>query len=182
MTKVKNRSDSTVGYYLPEERITRNFAPGEVKDLKKEELEKVAYIPGGLTILQDYLLIADKELAESLGIKTEPEYWMTEDEIKENITHGSLDLFLDILDFAPQGVIDIIKKLAVELPLGDTYKLEALYKATGFDANAAIRNMRESNEGLVNKEEVVKPRRVPVEEAPKTSVESQPVKYKIIEK
>lgn len=179
MIKVKNRSDSTVGYYLPEERLPRNFAPGEVKDLKKEELEKVAYIPGGLTILQDYLLISDKEFAESLGIKVEPEYLMNEEEIKENIIHGSLDLFLDILDFAPQGVIDLIKKLAVELPLGDTYKLEALYKATGFDANAAIRNMRESNEGLVNKEEVAKTRRVSVPEAPKAA---EPVKYKIIEK
>ena len=96
MIKVKNRSDSTVGYYLPEERLPRNFAPGEVKDLKKEELEKVAYIPGGLTILQDYLLISDKEFAESLGIKVEPEYMMSEEEIKENIVHGSLDLFLDI--------------------------------------------------------------------------------------
>ena len=90
-----------------------------------------------------------------------------------------LDLFLDILDFAPQGVIDLIKKLAVELPLGDTYKLEALYKATGFDANAAIRNMRESNEGLVNKEEVAKTRRVSAPEVPKAA---EPVKYKIIEK
>ena len=33
MIKVKNRSDSTVGYYLPEERLPRSFAPGEVKDL-----------------------------------------------------------------------------------------------------------------------------------------------------
>lgn len=178
MVKVKNRSDSTVGYYLPEEHLNRNFAPGEVKDLKKEELEKAAYVPGGLTILQDYLLISDKEFAESLGIKIEPEYWMTDEEIKENITHGSLDLFLDILDFAPEGVIDIIKKLAVELPLGDRAKLEALYKATGFDAEKAIDMVKASAEDSAEKE-VVKTRRVAVKE------EEEEVKkpsYKIIEK
>jgi len=35
---------------------------------------------------------------------------------------GSLDEFLDCLDFAPEGVTDLIKTLAVELPLNDVAK------------------------------------------------------------
>ena len=70
-------------------------------------------------------------------------------------------------------------KTNVDLSKETIKQLEALYKATGFDANAAIRNMRESNEGLVNKEEVTKTRRVSAPEAPKAT---ESVKYKIIEK
>lgn len=159
--KVKNRSDSGVGYYLPEDRITRNFTPNETKTIKKEELEKLVCIPGGKTILQDYLLINDREFVKSLDLAPEQEYWMNEEEIKVNMMQGSLDLFLDMLDFAPEGVKDLIKKLAVEIPLMDYNKLEALKKATGFDAAAATKNLRVSEED--KKEEVAPKRRVQID-------------------
>jgi len=38
------------------------------------------------------------------------------------MTTGSLDEFLDCLDFAPEGVKDLIKTLSVELPLNDVSK------------------------------------------------------------
>jgi hypothetical protein len=36
------------------------------------------------------------------------------------LKNGSKEAFLDCLDFAPEGVLDLIKKFAVELPL-DNY-------------------------------------------------------------
>jgi len=38
------------------------------------------------------------------------------------MTTGSLDEFLDCLDFAPSVIIDMIKVLAVDLPLNDVSK------------------------------------------------------------
>jgi hypothetical protein len=58
--------------------------------------------------------------------------------------NGSLDEFLDCLDFAPEGVIDLIKTLAVELPLNDVAKREAILNKTGFNVDNAIRIRQES--------------------------------------
>ena len=49
----------------------------------------------------------------------EPEYHYTEDDIKTLLISGTLDQFLDCLDFAPDVIKDMIKDLAVELPVND---------------------------------------------------------------
>jgi len=54
------------------------------------------------------------------------------------MTGGSLDEFLDCLDFAPSVIIDMIKVLAVELPLNDVSKREAIKDKLGFDVTKAI--------------------------------------------
>ena len=59
---------------------------------------------------------------------------------------GSLDEFLDCLDFAPPGVIDLIKKLSVSMPLTDFQKVNALKAKTGFDAAAALKHVMEEKE------------------------------------
>ena len=58
---------------------------------------------------------------------------------------GTQDEFLDMLDFAPAGVMDMIKDYAVTLPLTDLYKVEALRKKTGFDSAKAIENLANEN-------------------------------------
>lgn len=163
--KVKNRSRSIVHYTIPEERISRSFAAKEVKELEVSELEKLTYQPGGQYLLSNYLLINDKEVAEQLNTSSiEPEYWLEEDQIIHMMKYESLERFLDCLDFAPQGVIDLIKGFAVELPLTDITKLEAIKKATGFDAARAIQIHKQAMEDEpTEKEEVARGRRVAIE-------------------
>ena len=87
-------------------------------NLNKKELRKLSYIPGGEVILREYLVIDNKEaLDELLNGGVEPEYFYTEDEIKTLLLTGSLDQLMDCLDFAPGGVIDLVKKYAVELKI-----------------------------------------------------------------
>ena len=57
-----------------------------------------------------------------------------------------MDAFLDALDFAPIGVIDLIKSMAVSLPLTDYNKRQALKEKTGFDVDKALDHMREEKE------------------------------------
>jgi hypothetical protein len=64
---------------------------------------------------------------------------------------GSLDEFLDCLDFAPEGVKDLIKNLSVELPLNDVAKREAIFNKLGFNVDNAIRIKRESSEPMEEK-------------------------------
>ena len=137
---VLNRSSSMVGYTIPELNIRREFQPGETKKIKFSELEQLTYQPGGTTLIQDYFLIREQEVTDALNIQTEIEYYMNEDNVRDLILNGSLDQFLDCLDFAPEGVIEMIKKLAIELPMNDVEKREALKKKTGFDVDAAIKN------------------------------------------
>lgn len=164
--KVKNRSASLAVYSIPEINIRREFAPGETKNITYGELEKLSYQPGGRTIMQNFLQIIDPEATGDLGINHEPEYDLSEQQIVDLMTKGSLDAFLDCLDFAPVGVIDLIKKFSVSLPLNDIDKRDALKKKTGFDVTVALANMQKEKEDMDAPAVESKERRVKTESAP----------------
>lgn len=136
---VKNKYSGVVGYTVPDLNIHRNFFPGESKDITYEELEKVSFDPGGAVVLKEYLEITDQEVANALlHTKPEPEYYYSEEDVKRIMKEGSLDQFLDCLDFAPSVIIDMIKTLAVEMPLNDVSKRDAIKNKFGFDVTRAI--------------------------------------------
>lgn len=164
--KVKNRSASLAVYSIPEINIRREFAPGETKNIAYGELEKLSYQPGGRAIMQNFLQIIDPEATGDLGINREPEYDLSEQQIINLMTKGSLDAFLDCLDFAPVGVIDLIKKFSVSLPLNDIDKRDALKKKTGFDVTVALANMQKEKEDMDVPTVESKERRVKIESAP----------------
>ena len=143
---VKNRSGSHVVYSIPEIGVRRSFAPGEVKKITFEELEKLTYQAGGMEILSRFLQIQDDKVISSFGMRVEPEYHMNEQQVAQLIAHGSLDEFLDALDFAPDGVIDLIKRMSISLPLTDYNKMKALKDKTGLDVEAALKNIRAEKE------------------------------------
>lgn len=137
---VKNRSASVVVYRIPEDNVRREFAPGESKKISFQELERLTYQPGGRAILANFLQVIDDEVINELNIPVENEYYMTEEQVIELMKTGSYDAFLDCLDYAPVGIIDLIKKFAVSLPLNDIQKAEALKAKTGFDVHKALEN------------------------------------------
>lgn len=141
--KVKNRSTSMVVYKIPETNIRREFQPGEVKSIPYGELEKLTWVSGGREILENFLQILEEDVTNGLNLRREPEYNMSEEQVKKLLLTGSLDAFLDALDFAPMGVIDLIKSLAVSLPLQDLNKRQALKRVTGFDVDAALAHVLE---------------------------------------
>lgn len=161
LIKVVNRDNGTVGYTIPDlNNLHRNFQPEEEKEVTMEELRKLSYLPGGEAILRDCLVIKNEEAIKELLNKVEPEYYYTEEEIKNLLLRGTLDQFMDCLDFAPIGVIDLIKDLAVKMNINDIRKREAIFEKTGFNVDSAIRINAETAE----KEKIVeKSRRVAVE-------------------
>lgn len=147
LIKVSNRSGGSVGYSIPDLGLHRTFQAGEVKDITMDELRKLSYVPGGNTIISEYLVIDNKDaIAELLG-GVEPEYFYTEDDIKKLLTEGSMDQFLDTLDFASEGVLELIKDLAVKLKISDINKRDAIKEKLGFDVTKAIEINKETNEG-----------------------------------
>lgn len=163
--RIKNRSAGIAVYRIPELGVRRSFAPGEVKEIPTSELEKLTYQPGGLAILSNFLQILDEEELKKTGIHTEPEYFMSEADIVKLIKEGSVDEFLDCLDFAPPGVIDLIKQLSVSIPLTDMNKRLALKNKIGFDIDAALRHIMEEHEDDVVADDT--PKRRVQKETPK---------------
>ena len=146
MCNVKNRSASLVVYKIPEENIRREFKPGESRPISYDELVKLTFQPGGRDLMEQYLQITEEEVTNSLNIRREPEYDMSEAQVRDLMLNGELAAFLDCLDYAPVGIIDLIKRYAVSLPLNDRAKIEALKDKTGFDTEAALRNQKADKE------------------------------------
>ena len=139
LIKVTNRDDGHVGYKIPDlNNLVRDFNANETKVITFEELRKLSYIPGGPTLIRDYLVIDDEEAIKEILGTVEPEYYYTEENIKELFLTGSVDALKDCLEFAPKGIIDLIKKLAVEMPLNDIAKRKAILEITGFNVDSAI--------------------------------------------
>ena len=143
---VKNRSSSVVVYRIPESNLRREFAPGETKKIPFGELEKLTYQQGGREMLEQFLQIVDEAVTQDLNVHREVEYDMSENQIKDLLLTGSIDAFLDALDFAPMGVIDLIKSLSVSLPLTDFNKRKILKEKTGFDVDKALAHIEEEKE------------------------------------
>lgn len=169
MINVKNRDSGYVGYTIPDRHIQRTFAPGETKKISLDELKELSYIPGGEFTLQQLLVVGDRDALSALNMENvEPEYFYTEEDIKKILLTGSLDQLEDTLNFAPEGVINLIKDIAVKTELPDTRKRDMITKMTGFNVNNAIMVNQVMNAEDEQKEEEKKPARkaTPVTEGP----------------
>lgn len=163
---VKNRSSSIVVYRIPELNLRREFAPGETKRISFGELEKLTYQQGGREMLEQFLQIGDEVVTSNLNVHREVEYDMSEAQVRDLLQRGSLDAFLDALDFAPLGVIDLIKSMSITLPLTDLNKRRALKEKTGFDVDRALTHIEEEKaEESDHIEPIAQERRVKTESA-----------------
>lgn len=145
MIKVTNRDNGSVGYTIPDmNNLHRKFQSGESKEITMEELRRLSWIPGGQYIIENLLVIENKEAQQELLPSVEPEYNYTREDVEDLLLKGSLEQVQDCLDFAPQGVVNLVKEVAVETELNDIQKREAILAATGFNVSKAIEINKES--------------------------------------
>jgi hypothetical protein len=182
---VRNRNNGTTGYVLPDSGVRRSFAPGETKKISVEELQSLQYAPGGDYILRHLLVIEDQAALDFLNMKVEPEYFYDEKKIKEMLLNAEMDAFLDFLDYAPEGAIEIAKEIAVKEQIPDTRKRKALSKKTGFNIdNAIMVNEVMDTEVVSEEKEEKRERRVKTsEETPvNTGRRVKTPEYKVVSK
>jgi len=188
IVRVTNRDNGHVGYRIPDmNNLVRDFSANETKNITVEELKKLAYISGGPTLIRDYLIIDDAEVVREVLGEVEPEYYYTEEDVKNLLLTGSLDALKDCLEFAPKGTIDLVKKLAIEMPLNDISKRKAILEMTGFNVDAAIMVNEETKEESKDTQKV---RRIsePTKEEAKSTGRRTAIptvsenKYKILDK
>ena len=188
IVRVTNRDNGHVGYRIPDmNNLVRDFSANETKNITVEELKKLAYISGGPTLIRDYLVIEDPEVVEEILGDVEPEYYYNEEDVKKLLLNGSLDELKDCIEFAPKGTVDLVKQLAVELPVNDITKRKAILDMTGFNVDAAIMINEETKDEIEDTQRV---RRVnePVKEEVKSTGRRTAAptvsesKYKILDK
>ena len=139
MVKITNRNKGYVTYKIPElNNLRRTFLPGETKEISMDELRKLYWTSGGAALIEDCLIVQNQDAIQELFPQAEPEYFYGEAEVKHLLQFGSLDELKDAIDFAPQGVVDLIKHIAVEIKVNDVAKREAIRDMTGFDVTKAI--------------------------------------------
>ena len=157
--RVENRANAIVCYRVPETKIIRRFVPREVKEIEMGELRQAIQIPGTYRLIESNLIIHNKEAVDELLPNAEPEYFYNKDDIDFLLERGTLDQLMDALDFAPDGVKDLIKERAVKNELNDMRKREAILAATNFNVTKAIEIQRQANEGNTVADNEVKTRR-----------------------
>ena len=89
--KVTNRSNSLVGYRLPEMHITRRFGKNETKQLTVGEVRALVSERGGRALIKNNLVIDNPELVNEIIYNVQPEYYYTEADVVELLLHGSVD-------------------------------------------------------------------------------------------
>jgi hypothetical protein len=160
IVKLTNRIAGHVSYVIPDlGNRMRIFTGGETKEVTFEEIEKLAWIPGGLTMLKNYLIIQDPEVVEEILGEVEPEYYYTKDEVKTLLTQGTLAQLQDTLEFAPQGVVELVKQEAVELPVNNVAMRKEILDKTNFNVDRAIAINEATEEEDTEEDKIVSKRR-----------------------
>lgn len=143
--KVINRSAETISYDLPELHIKRHFELNEEKDIPEEELKALWQTLGGNYQIKNLLLVEDKEWVKDHWDAPIEYFWHAED-VKNCVLHDEPELFEETLDYAPEGVVEMIKEYAWRLPMQDLNKVEILERKTGFNSHLAAQIMKPADE------------------------------------
>ena len=163
--QVQNLTNGTVVYTIPEDNIRRVFAAHETKKIRPEELRKLYYHPGGESLLQNFLSVKDRALALEFGVSVDSfdhEYSWTPKDVERILLNGSMDELHDALDFAPEGIVDLIVDKAIELRIPDVNKRELIHESTGRNITAMINTQiaLEETLGVTEQDNKPKQRRV----------------------
>lgn len=141
---ITNLLDHTTGYIVETSNGTvRRFLPAFASfKVKAEELRQLNYTLGGQEILKNYIRVENSDLAAEFGVDTEatPEYNWTESDVVDCLNNSDINVLLDALDFAPEGIKQLIVDKAVELEIPDVNKRQAISKAMGADIDSMIKN------------------------------------------
>jgi len=165
MVDVRNLTDHKVSYEIPELNIKRSFNIGETKKLQVKEVKALFNIDGGEILVKDFLSVQNEELLDELFYKPEAEYYWTKQDIEDVLLRGTVARLQDALEFAPEGIVEYIKSMAVSLQINDMAKRQAIQDATGFNINNAISLANLPDDDAVEETLVssVGQRRVPVD-------------------
>lgn len=168
LIQVKNLTGNHVYYNIPEDNVHRKFGPFEEKQITYDEIQKLYYQNGGDVLIKDYLQIKNKEVALEFGVEEESfenEYSWDKEKVDNVLLNEHIDVLHDALDFAPEGIVDLIISEAINLRIMDINKRNLIQECTGKNINNMIQNQIELEKQIGEvKQEEPKRRRVATQE------------------
>jgi hypothetical protein len=173
---VISRSKGSVSYSIPTLRVSRTWLQaGDSIDIPIDELLELRVTAGGAKLMDKYLMIADPTAYAIVYNEEEmiPEYQYGIEEVKYLLYEGTVEQLMDAIDYAPQGVLDLIKQLAVKKMPDKTDKIEVINKKFNINLLTIVQNATLEEDA---EEKTVVRRSEPVVIQPKT-----PSKYKRVE-
>lgn len=134
--------------------------PRSQMEVSVEDVRECSYDQGCRNIFRSYVQICNNELAKEFGIEDDVvEYNWGEKEIVDALMTADINVLLDALDFAPDGIKEALLDKAVELEIPDSRRREAISNALDVNVDNMIRNKRES-ETKTEKKATARKRRV----------------------
>lgn len=175
---VRSRTEGSVAYKLDSLRVARSWPKtGAVLQISIDELKELMVYPGGEYILRNLVIIEDEAARiEILGAEVQPEYNYTEDEIKYLLYEAEDNALLDCLDYAPIGVLELIKEFSLEKMPNTTAKIKAINQKLNINLNKIIEMMRDDNDDAAKQSTTNGRRTAPV------VLPEKKEKYKVVSK
>ena len=183
--KVVNRASGSLAYKIDTLRVTRHWRkPGDYLNISIAELLELKTVKGGQSLLENYVIIEDKEALSVLfpDQELEPEYNYGIKEIEVLLYEADTEQLLDALDFAPKGVLDLIKSKSAEKLPNTTAKIEAINKKFKIDLNKVNEFYQEKEIKEESPEPTRRRRTAPIVETEELKKETSLPKYNIVKK
>ena len=138
---VRNMVDHKVVYVIPELNRRVVFEPFQEKKIQASELRALNYSIGGEVLLHNYLCVLNKDLRTEFNIPADQvEYdWTLKDihRVLENLS-TPIEELEDALDFAPEGIRELIVDCAVKWKIPDSNRRKVITRMTGSNIDRMI--------------------------------------------
>lgn len=162
LVPVRNMVNHKVVYTIPDQNRRVVFEPFQERKISAGELRGLHYTSGGETLLHEYLCVKNNDLRAEFNIpKDQIEYdWELKD-IKHLLLDNDalIESLQDALDFAPEGIREMIIDYAVIWKIPDTNRRRVISQMTGIDINKQI-EFAEATETVKAENEAPSHRRV----------------------
>lgn len=160
--KVTNRTSGMLGYTIDVLRVSRFWnKPGDYLNIAIDELLELKTVPGGMNILTNWVVIEDEEALKIVfdDQEVQPEYKYGLEEVDFLLYEATLEQLLDALDYAPEGVLNLILSNSKKKLPNTTAKISAINDKFNTNINQAFELNQGGLEDSEEAKEDVRPRR-----------------------
>lgn len=141
LVSIRNMVNHKVVYVLPDWNRKVVFEPFQERKIPAGELRALHYTTGGYNLLHNYLCIENVDLKAEFEIPEDQiEYDWKLNDIKYLLLNNNalIESLQDALDFAPEGIREMIIDYAVIWKIPDSNKRKVISQMTGIDIDKQI--------------------------------------------
>lgn len=141
LVSIRNMVNHKVVYVLPDWNRKVVFEPFQERKIPAGELRALHYTTGGYNLLHNYLCVENADLKAEFEIpKDQIEYDWKLNDIKYLLLNNNslIESLQDALDFAPEGIREMIIDYAVIWKIPDSNKRKVISQMTGIDIDKQI--------------------------------------------